>query len=241
MPPELSSLPCFEAFGVIFCPDFCSYFCLACERRGSLARFSNFVFVFSEGGSGSARAFLYPWFAKPMVCNKTNMTKTIQPATKKRVERSTGGNHSMGLGRVQRKYMSKKGPIWQFFVPSLLAFRDRILKNIAKLYPFYPGVGVENPFKQWGKPHFLPNRTLFAPPTGYNLSGYSQILTDLAGVCRILTDVRLRARLCANMTFSDCTHFRCTLTCPVESRETTQMTETTEIRGAKHSFPKQRV
>ena len=28
--PELSSLPCFEAFGVIFCTDFCSYFCLVC-------------------------------------------------------------------------------------------------------------------------------------------------------------------------------------------------------------------
>ena len=34
----LSSLPCFEAFWVIFCPYFCSYFCLVCGGRGSLAR-----------------------------------------------------------------------------------------------------------------------------------------------------------------------------------------------------------
>ena len=62
--------------------------------------------------------------------------------------------------------MSKKGPIWQFFVPSLLAFRDRILKN-SQIVPFLPWVGVENPFKQWGKHTFLPNRTLFAPPQVY--------------------------------------------------------------------------
>ena len=30
MAAELSSLPCFEAFRVIFCPDFYSYFCLVC-------------------------------------------------------------------------------------------------------------------------------------------------------------------------------------------------------------------
>ena len=31
---KLSSLPCFEAFGVIFRPDFCSCFCLVCGGGG---------------------------------------------------------------------------------------------------------------------------------------------------------------------------------------------------------------
>ena len=39
MAPKLTKLPCFEAFGVIFCPDVCSYFCLVCGGRGSLAYF----------------------------------------------------------------------------------------------------------------------------------------------------------------------------------------------------------
>ena len=39
MAPKLPKLPCFEAFGVLFCPDVCSYFCLVCGRRGSLACF----------------------------------------------------------------------------------------------------------------------------------------------------------------------------------------------------------
>ena len=30
MAPKLPNLPCFQAFGVIFCPDVCSYFCLVC-------------------------------------------------------------------------------------------------------------------------------------------------------------------------------------------------------------------
>ena len=30
MAPKLPNLPCFKAFGVMFCPDVCSYFCLAC-------------------------------------------------------------------------------------------------------------------------------------------------------------------------------------------------------------------
>ena len=34
MAPKLSSLSCFEAFGVVFCPDFCSYFCLVCAWGG---------------------------------------------------------------------------------------------------------------------------------------------------------------------------------------------------------------
>ena len=34
MAPKLPNLPCFEAFGVIFCPDFCSCFCLVCEDAG---------------------------------------------------------------------------------------------------------------------------------------------------------------------------------------------------------------
>ena len=34
MAPKLSSLPCFEAFWVIFCPGVCSYFCLACGGGG---------------------------------------------------------------------------------------------------------------------------------------------------------------------------------------------------------------
>ena len=38
MAAKLSSLPCFEAFGVIFSPDFCSCFCLVCGGGGSLAR-----------------------------------------------------------------------------------------------------------------------------------------------------------------------------------------------------------
>ena len=49
-----------------------------------------------------------------------------------------------------------------------------------------------------------------------DFDGFGRILTDLAGSCRILTDFagfcrdgRLRARLCANMTFPGCTHFRC--------------------------------
>ena len=36
-----------------------------------------------------------------------------------------------------------------------------------------------------------------------------------AGFGRILPEVRLRARLCANMTFSGCTHFRCTYPPPL--------------------------
>ena len=39
MTPKLPNLPCFEAFGVIFWPDVCSYFCLVCGGRGSLAYF----------------------------------------------------------------------------------------------------------------------------------------------------------------------------------------------------------
>ena len=37
MAPKLPNLPCFEALGVIFCPDVCSYFCLVCGGWGSLA------------------------------------------------------------------------------------------------------------------------------------------------------------------------------------------------------------
>ena len=37
--PKLPNLPCFEAFGAIFCPDVCSYFCLVCGGRGSPAYF----------------------------------------------------------------------------------------------------------------------------------------------------------------------------------------------------------
>ena len=37
--PRLSSLPCFEAFGVIFCPESCSHFCLVCRGQGSLVHF----------------------------------------------------------------------------------------------------------------------------------------------------------------------------------------------------------
>ena len=40
MAPKLSSLPCFEAFWVIVCPEFYSYVCLVC------------------GGPGVTRAFL---------------------------------------------------------------------------------------------------------------------------------------------------------------------------------------
>ena len=39
MAPKLPNLPCFEAFGVIFCTDVCSYFCLVCGGWGSLAYF----------------------------------------------------------------------------------------------------------------------------------------------------------------------------------------------------------
>ena len=39
MAPKLPNWPCFEAFGVIFCPDVYSYFCLVCGGRGSLAYF----------------------------------------------------------------------------------------------------------------------------------------------------------------------------------------------------------
>ena len=31
---KLPNLPCFEAFGVIFCPDVCSYFFLVCGGGG---------------------------------------------------------------------------------------------------------------------------------------------------------------------------------------------------------------
>ena len=37
MAPKLPNLLCFQAFGIIFCPDACSYFCLVCGGRGSLA------------------------------------------------------------------------------------------------------------------------------------------------------------------------------------------------------------
>ena len=39
MAPKLPNLPCFEAFGVIFCPDCCSSFCLVCGGWGALAYF----------------------------------------------------------------------------------------------------------------------------------------------------------------------------------------------------------
>ena len=38
-PPKLPNLPCFEASGVISCPDVCSDFCLVCGGRGSLVYF----------------------------------------------------------------------------------------------------------------------------------------------------------------------------------------------------------
>ena len=31
MAPKLPNSPCFEAFGITFCPDLCSYFCLVCR------------------------------------------------------------------------------------------------------------------------------------------------------------------------------------------------------------------
>ena len=62
-------------------------------------------------------------------------------------------------------YMSKKGPIWQFFVLPLLAFRDRLFKN-SQIVPFLPWVGVENPFKQWGKTHFCQIGPFLPPPQG---------------------------------------------------------------------------
>ena len=34
MAQKQSNLPCFEAFGVISCPDFCSYFFLVCGGGG---------------------------------------------------------------------------------------------------------------------------------------------------------------------------------------------------------------
>ena len=43
MATKLSSLPCFEAFGVMFCQDFCSDICFACGGRGSLSRFCMMV------------------------------------------------------------------------------------------------------------------------------------------------------------------------------------------------------
>ena len=39
MAPKLPNSPCFEAFGVLFCRHVCSYFCLVCGGRGSLAYF----------------------------------------------------------------------------------------------------------------------------------------------------------------------------------------------------------
>ena len=41
MAPELSSLPCFDAFWVVFCPDICSYFCFACGGAGVTRAFLN--------------------------------------------------------------------------------------------------------------------------------------------------------------------------------------------------------
>ena len=40
MAPNCRNLPCFEAFGVIFCPDVCSYFCLVCGGGRGHWRFS---------------------------------------------------------------------------------------------------------------------------------------------------------------------------------------------------------
>ena len=34
MAPKLPNLPCFEAFGVVFCPDVCLYFALRVGGRG---------------------------------------------------------------------------------------------------------------------------------------------------------------------------------------------------------------
>ena len=38
MAPKLPNLPCFEAFGVVFCPHVCSYFCLVCGGGGGGGR-----------------------------------------------------------------------------------------------------------------------------------------------------------------------------------------------------------
>ena len=55
--------------------------------------------------------------------------------------------------------MSKKSPIRQF-----LEHFGTGSSKIANLYPFYRGVGVENPFKQWEKTHFCQIGP-FCPPT----------------------------------------------------------------------------
>ena len=63
------------------------------------------------------------------------------------VNGSAHGSVQSSGHRVHAKgvvYMSKKGPIWQFFVPSLLAFRDRILKN-SQIVPFLPWAGCRKP------------------------------------------------------------------------------------------------
>ena len=59
MAAKLSSLPCFEAFGAIFCPDSCSYLCLVCGGRGSLARFSVGVSSAFRKAFSSKRAFFF--------------------------------------------------------------------------------------------------------------------------------------------------------------------------------------
>ena len=45
MAPELSSWPCFEAFGVIFCSDVCSYFALYVWKMLSSNLFEGLIFL----------------------------------------------------------------------------------------------------------------------------------------------------------------------------------------------------
>ena len=55
MAPKLPNLPCFEAFGVIFCPDVCSYFCLVCGGRGHQRTSDYLRFVFFTYGGGNRK------------------------------------------------------------------------------------------------------------------------------------------------------------------------------------------
>ena len=53
MAPKLPNVPCFAAFGVIFCPDVCSYFCPVCGGAGVHWRISE---LFGDEKWGSLKA-----------------------------------------------------------------------------------------------------------------------------------------------------------------------------------------
>ena len=53
MAAKLSSLPCFEAFGVMFCPDVCSYFCRRCFSLSLVVLLDSYQHLKEDRGRGA--------------------------------------------------------------------------------------------------------------------------------------------------------------------------------------------